>query len=166
MTPISTGVTSCPIFTLLDQSPPIRFKYPQKESGVKDSTIPVPVASTGVEVNISGLPFLSASSSSSTRKPASRGLVDNQGGVGLCGIPGKPPVKAINHRAVEFSPQRSFLRSFVEKIEVNDVEVKMYYTVPVSLIVLRLSEWEARGHIPTGLVSWGVQEGLRGGEVD
>ena len=27
--------------------------------------------------------------------------------------------------------QRGFLRSFVEKIEVSDAEVKMYYTIPV-----------------------------------
>ena len=27
--------------------------------------------------------------------------------------------------------QRSFLRSFMEKIEVSDAEVKMYYTIPV-----------------------------------
>ena len=29
------------------------------------------------------------------------------------------------------APQRSFLKSFVERIEVDDSEVRMYYTIPI-----------------------------------
>ncbi len=32
---------------------------------------------------------------------------------------------------LSITEQRSFLRFFVERIEVDDAEVKMYYTIPV-----------------------------------
>ena len=76
-------------------------------------------------LNISGLPFLSASSSASTQGPASRGLVDNQAVRDYTEDPENLLAKSLITR------QRSFLRSFVEKIEVSDAEVKMYYTIPV-----------------------------------
>jgi len=57
--------------------------------------------------------------------------------------------------------QRGFLRSFVEKIEVNDAEVRMFYTIPVPPDSARE---EAVGVVP--IVHHGWPRGDTGGEVD